>query len=188
MRCFLAVPLRPPALDAAQRTLAQLREHVADVRWARPETLHLTLHFFGAIDDARLADALAAVQPVIRAGRPFEATIDTLGAFPERGWPRVLWLGGSRENAALTALADAVNERLRAAAFAIDERPFHPHATLGRPRAPWSAEARGAWRHAVERGVPESHFTADRVVLFESVTGREAARYAERAVLLLGGA
>ena len=42
MRCFLAVPLREPALGAAQRTLAQLREKVDAVRWTRPETLHIT--------------------------------------------------------------------------------------------------------------------------------------------------
>lgn len=186
MRCFLAVPLRPPALDAAQRTLAQLREHIAGVRWARPETLHVTLHFFGAIEDARVADALAAVQPVTQEAQPFDVAIDTLGAFPERGWPRVLWLGSTGGNAALTGFAAAVRERLRGAAFATDERPFRIHATLGRPREPWPAAARGAWRQAVERGVPEWHFTADRAVLFESVTGREAARYVERALLPLG--
>lgn len=186
MRCFFAVPLRPPALDEAQRTLARLRERVAGVRWARPETLHLTVHFFGSIDDARVADALAAVQPAVQAARPFEVAIDRLGAFPERGWPRVLWLGSSRESDALVAFAGDVSERLRDAAFPVDERPFRAHATLGRPRVPWSAAARDAWQEAVSRGLPESRFTADRAVLFESVTGRDAAVYIERAVLQFG--
>lgn len=181
------MPLRPPALDEAQRTLARLREAVTDVRWARPETLHLTLHFFGSIEDARVADALAAAEPAIRAARPFEVSIDRLGAFPERGWPRVLWLGSSQESAALTALADDVRERLRHASFPVDDRPFRAHATLGRPHVPWPASARDAWRAALSRGVAESRFVADRVVLFESVTGRDAARYVERAVLGLGG-
>src|SRR5207302_530822 len=60
MRCFLAVPLREPALGAAQRTLANLREKVDAVRWTRPETLHITVHFFGNVDDAEFARAVAA--------------------------------------------------------------------------------------------------------------------------------
>lgn len=188
MRCFLAVPLRPPALVAAQQVLRRLRSEVGAVRWARPETLHITLHFFGVIADDRAAAALDAVQPVLDASPPFEVTIDTLGSFPERGRPRVLWLGCSRESEALHRLAGSVRERLRLAAFVLDERPFRAHVTLGRPREPWPREARAAWDEAVSLGVAPQSFVADRVVLFESVTGREAAVYVERAAMLFAGA
>jgi 2'-5' RNA ligase len=187
VRCFLAIPLRPPALDTAQRILARLREDVPAVRWARPETLHLTVHFFGAIDDGRVAAALRAVEPAVAGARPFEVSVGRLGAFPERGWPRVLWLGSTNESAELTAFAADARELLRGAGFPVDERPFRAHATLGRPRVPWPAGARDAWRAAVSGGVPESRFTADRTVLFESKTGREAAVYLERATLPFGG-
>ena len=43
MRCFLAVPARDPTLTVAQQLLGRLRESVVAVRWARPETLHLTV-------------------------------------------------------------------------------------------------------------------------------------------------
>ena len=183
MRCFLAVPLRQPALGAAQALLTALRDEVRDVRWARPETLHLTLHFFGAIDDVRMAAALDAVRPEVQRTRPFEVVIDRLGSFPERGRPRVLWLGGPPENEPLLALAGEVRRRLRGAGFAVEDRPFRTHATLGRPREPWPREQGAAWEHARARGLPPVAFTADRAVLFESVTGREAARYVERALL-----
>ena len=181
VRCFLAVPLRPPALAAAQQVLQRLRSEVDAVRWARAETLHITLHFFGAITDERVAAALAALQPVLTASSPFEVAIDRLGSFPERGRPRVLWLGSSRESAALHALAGSVRHRLRQSAFQVDERPFHAHVTLGRPRESWPREARAAWDEARSLGVAPETFVADRAVLFESVTGREAAVYVERA-------
>lgn len=186
MRCFLAVPLREPALTAAQGLLTALRDQVRDVRWARPETLHLTLHFFGAIDDRRAGAALDAVRPGLERARPFDVVIDRLGSFPERGRPRVLWLGGPPENVALLTLAGDVRQRLREAGFAVEERPFRAHATLGRPRDPWPHEQRVAWEQACARGLPPVAFTADRAVLFESVTGREAARYVERALLPFG--
>lgn len=186
MRCFLAVPLREPALHAAQHTLARLREEVDGVGWARPETLHVTVHFFGGIDDAAVARALAVTRPAAGATSPFEVVLDHLGAFPERGRPRVLWLGGRAPNPALDQLAGAVHARLREAGFAVDDRPFRAHCTLGRPRVPWPRPAREAWELAVARGIAPQRFTADRIVLYESVTGRGGAIYTERAPLPLG--
>lgn len=188
MRCFLAVPLRPPALAAVQQVLQRLRAQVGAVSWARPETLHITLHFFGAIADDRVAAALDAVSPVLSASQPFEVAIDTLGSFPNRGQPRVLWLGSSRESEALHLLAGSVRERLRLSAFAVDERPFRAHVTLGRPREPWPREARVAWDDARSHGVIPATFVADRAVLFESVTGRGAAVYVARAEMRFAGA
>lgn len=188
MRCFLALPLRPPALVEAQRILGRLGADVDAVRWARPETLHITLHFFGVIDDAAVARALAAAGPALESARPIDVTIDELGAFPERGTPRVLFLGSSADNTLLLALAADIHSRLRGAAFVVDERPFRAHATLGRPRDPWPPEARAAWDAARTHGVERSKFTADRAVLYESVTGRGPAEYVERAMLPLAGA
>lgn len=187
MRCFLAVPLRPPALAEAQRTLGRIRTEVDAVRWARPETLHITLHFFGAIDEDRVVAALDATRPVLQASSTFDVTIDSLGSFPDRRRSRVLWLGSSHESAGLHELAAVVRERLRAAIFPIDDRPFRAHVTLGRPRDPWPSEARAAWDHARSQGLQPTTFTADRVVLYESVTGREAAVYVERALVPFAG-
>lgn len=183
MRCFLAVPLRPPALAAAQKVLQGLRAEVDAVRWARAETLHITLHFFGSITDDRVAAALDAVRPALSASPPFEVAIDTLGSFPERGRPRVLWLGSSIDSEALQRLAASVRERLRMSTFPVEERPFRGHVTLGRPREPWPRAARAAWDDTRSRGVAPATFVADRAVLFESVTGREAAVYVERAAI-----
>ncbi|MGH7686133.1 MAG: RNA 2',3'-cyclic phosphodiesterase [Candidatus Dormibacteria bacterium] len=188
MRCFLALPLRPPALAVAQRALERLRAEVDAVRWARPETLHITLHFFGVIDDSALARALTATRPALESARAFDISVDELGAFPERGTPRVLWLGSSADNTLLLALAADIRSRLRGAGFAVEERPFRTHATLGRPRDPWPPEARVAWDAVQTQGVKRSEFLADRAVLYESVTGPGPAQYVERAVLPLGGA
>jgi 2'-5' RNA ligase len=166
--------------------LEQLRSDVPGVRWARPETLHMTLHFFGAIDDDRVTAALDAVRPAFTAATPFEVAMDRLGFFPEHRSPRVLWLGASTDNPPLAALATTVRERLRTAGFAVEARPFRAHATLGRPREPWPRESRAAWDEARARTVMRAAFVADRAVLYESRTGREAAVYVERALLPFG--
>ncbi|HEY6469303.1 MAG TPA: RNA 2',3'-cyclic phosphodiesterase [Candidatus Dormibacteraeota bacterium] len=188
MRCFLAVPLADAGLAAAQRLQGALRANVTDVRWARPETLHLTVHFFGAIDDARVDAALAAVTPIANRSSPFEVVLDRLGAFPPRGTPRVLWLGPTGEIVPLSALALECRDALAAIGFEVEHRAYHPHCTLGRPRTPWRDAARAAWDSAVTAGSAQtvSRFTARRLVLFESRSARGGAVYIEHAVLQLG--
>jgi RNA 2',3'-cyclic 3'-phosphodiesterase len=188
MRCFLAVPLADAGLAAAQRLQSTLREDVTDVRWARPETLHLTVHFFGAIDEERVVPALTAVTPIANRTSPFEVVLDRLGAFPPRGTPRVLWLGPTGEIAALNALALACRDALAAIGFEVEDRAYHPHCTLGRPRTPWPNPARAAWESAVTAAADQTEvrFTALRLVLFESRSAPGGAMYTEHSVLPLG--
>ena len=188
MRCFLAVPLAEPALLDAQRLLATLRERVVQVRWARPETLHVTLHFFGQVTDDEAARALAQVSPVAAHAAPMDLTLDRLGSFPPRGWPRVLWLGSEHESAALSTLAQNCRVALRGAGFEVEHRPFRAHCTLGRPRVPWSSEGRAAWITALSEATPRCVFTADRLVLYESRPAAGGSVYSERVMAPLGSA
>ena len=149
MRCFLAVPITDPALAEAQRLEASLRERITATRWARPETLHLTVHFFGNLEEERALAAVELVRPVAAQTVAFDVELSTLGAFPPRGTPRVLWLGPSRDVAPLTALALECRTVLGSAGFVVEERAYHAHCTLGRPRLAWSAGARAAWTAAV---------------------------------------
>jgi 2'-5' RNA ligase len=183
VRCFLAVPLAEPGLAAAQRLQLGLRERVADVRWTRPETLHLTVHFFGQIDDTRVTTALDVVGPVASRTRPFEVVLDRLGTFPPRGMPRVLWLGPSRDVVPLTVLALECRTVLGAAGFEVDARRYNPHCTFGRPRLPWSPAARTAWDVTVAGIHDAITFTASRLVLYESRPAPGGAVYTEYASL-----
>jgi RNA 2',3'-cyclic 3'-phosphodiesterase len=188
MRCFLAVPLAAPALGEAQRLQATLRERVADVRWARPETLHITVHFFGEIAAAQAAEAIDAVRPVAQSTRAFDIELHPLGAFPPRGSPRVLWLGPAHDIPALTAFAGACATALRDAGFEVESRPYRAHCTLGRPRLPMSDAARTAWAASVAEPRATLRFTARRLVLFESRSMPGGAVYTEVAVVGLAPA
>lgn len=183
MRCFLAVPLAEPGLAAAGRLQLELRERITDVRWARPETFHLTVHFFGAIDEERAAAALEVVMPIAARTVAFGITLDLLGTFPSRGSPRVLWLAPGHDVAPLTALAAECWAALAGAGFNVEDRRYHAHCTLGRPRTPWSDSARAAWTTAANADQPEMRFTASRLVLFESRSAPGGAVYVERSSL-----
>src|SRR4029077_3261232 len=163
VRCFLAVPMAEPALAATQRLQVQLRDRVPGVRWARPETLHLTVHFFGQIDEDHASMAIELVTPIADRRAAFAVALDRLGAFPERGIPRVLWLGPARDIAPLTSLALECRTVLATAGFDVEDRRYHAHCTLGRPRNPWSADARVAWAAATAGDQVNAAFTASRL-------------------------
>lgn len=160
---------------------------VDGVRWAPPETLHLTVHFFGEMGPDRVAAAIDSVAPVVARIAPFDVELRRLGAFPSRGTPHVLWLGPTAEIAALSALAVDCRAAFRAAGFDVESRPYQPHCTLGRPRTPWNEPARQAWEAVSAEPLSMMGFCATRVVLYESRTAPGGAVYTEHTSLLLAG-
>jgi 2'-5' RNA ligase len=93
--------------------------------------------------------------------QPFRIGFGGLGAFPARGAPRVLYLDVMTGMSAAIDLHDRVSDRLARAGVGRDERPFHPHLTLGRWRE--SRHPIGRGRHTTSRGLE-----VDRVALFQS--------------------
>lgn len=133
VRAFVALDLEARVREAAAELVERLRPEVRGARWARPETLHLTLRFLGPATPAqleRLSPALAAAAAQCPVST---AAVAGLGTFPESGRPRVLWLGLDLPTPIL-ALQQACERAAEEAGFAPSDRPFRPHLTLARFR------------------------------------------------------
>ena len=135
------------ALAAASATLGTQAAGLP-VAWVAPENFHITLKFFGGVDEARLPALIDALRATAVDRGPFDLEITGLGAFPSVSRPRVLWAGAEEGAAALGALALAVDDAVAPLGFPREERPFTAHVTLARVReprrAPGLAEALGA--------------------------------------------
>lgn len=134
MRLFVALELPDQARAAAAGVIAELKAAGVDVKWVRPENLHLTLKFLGeAPDDAApsLGDALESALAGLAAP---QLGLAGCGAFPRPSSPNVIWLGLAGETRALAELAGAVEDALGPLGFPPEERPFTAHLTLGRVR------------------------------------------------------
>lgn len=105
----------------------QTKHLTANVRWQHRADLHLTLHFLGMVDAARL-DALQAMGDGISSS-PFELMLDQIGHWPR---PRVLWCGPTSPPGELLDLHRLLGEGLAALGLPIETRPFRPHVTLAR--------------------------------------------------------
>jgi len=137
MRLFFALW---PAPEVAEQ-LAGLARCVADQFGGKPsrqETLHLTLAFLGDVPDHQVT-LLTQTARRIRAAS-LALNIDRLGYWPRK---QLLWAGETSPCAALGQLADALQQALSEAGFALPGRrpTFSPHITLVRdfPQARESA-------------------------------------------------
>jgi 2'-5' RNA ligase len=135
VRCFFALELGPAARDAAGALLRALRrrDERGNVRWVRPEALHVTLRFLGEVETARLGALVQAVAAEAADVAPFDLSLGELAAFPSPRRPRVVALSLAPE-APLHAAAQAVERGVVAAGFPPEARGFRGHLTLGRTR------------------------------------------------------
>ncbi len=97
----------------------------------RRDTLHLTLAFLGDLSSDRVAEARRVADAIV--APQFDLVLDRLGYWRHN---RILWAGGVLPRGfppvtpPLTFVAATLSERLRAAGFALDARPFVAHMTL----------------------------------------------------------
>lgn len=137
IRAFLAADPPREVLDEIDRIQDRLRKAIqGDIRWVRPEGIHLTLKFFGAISESDVANISQAVKNTTSDVKPFTLGIRRVGAFPDVKRPRVLWLGMDGDVEILIRLQKKVDAELQTYGFEKEERSFKPHLTLARIREP----------------------------------------------------
>lgn len=161
LRAFVAIEIPEGPKAGVVDLIRRLRAHVDEgIRWVREDSLHLTLRFLGRTDPATLESLREPLAAAARACPPLTMRVRGVGTFPERGRPRVLWVGLDMPRAAF-ALQEACETMAVAAGFAPETRSFQPHLTLGR----WKE---GGRRAALPEDVDLGSGIVDRLVLFRS--------------------
>ena len=133
IRAFIAIELD----EAMRRHMAEAQERLRragrlPVRWARPDSAHVTLKFLGEVEPEAVSRIAGAVAQAAGAAKPFHVGFGAIGAFPSPRSARIMWLGLTGETAALSDLRDAVESFVTPLGFPAEARPFTPHVTLAR--------------------------------------------------------
>ena len=132
-RLFIAVEVSPEARAELATAQQRLKRGDFPVKWVTPESIHLTLHFLGNLDAARLTAVHSRLaEPLATA--PFVLSLGDLGTFPTSGPPKILWIAVRDGRQELAAIHRELGVRLRASGVPIEDRPFSPHLTLARVR------------------------------------------------------
>jgi 2'-5' RNA ligase len=135
IRSFLAIELTEGLRTKLSELLERLQKGAqftgAHPTWVKPASVHLTLKFFGQIDEAQIASLGTLLEPVARRHSPLTVRVKGLGVFPSPRAPRVLWVG-VRKAGSLHDLQEDVESTLAAAGWPEEDRDFSPHLTLAR--------------------------------------------------------
>jgi len=140
MRGFIAIQLPKEIKDILAGIQDDLKQAQADVKWVKPQNIHLTLNFLGEIDEdltkkiQKIIDQIAGKNPC------FSLCLNQLGAFPKLLTPRVIWINLTNEKPVLV-IARELKMRLREIGLAQESRKFSTHITLGRVRSGLNQEA-----------------------------------------------
>ena len=129
MRIFVGIDLDPEVRAKIARFLEGVRGFAPDVRWVRPESLHVTLKFIGE----QRAELVDAIRESLRKldSKPMEIRFAGYGFFPTPKSPRVFWIG-IQAGVELGGLAAHVDNVTSALGIPHEERAFSPHLTLAR--------------------------------------------------------
>jgi 2'-5' RNA ligase len=180
VRVFIAAEIPPTIHEALAALMGELKKEIPGPRWVRPQGIHLTLRFLGEVaqsDLARLGDELARRVP--GSVDPFTVGLEGLGVFPEKGRPRVLWVGLAEPGGGLMKLQSIVEGAVEAAALPgvkKEERPYRPHLTLARfgEGRPPSGLAQAL---SARQGHSWGRFEVSSICLFQSLLKPGGAEY-----------
>jgi 2'-5' RNA ligase len=182
VRLFVAVDPDVAARAAISASVTRLREQAEcrqaglsrRVTWVAERNLHLTVHFLGEIDDARVPGLQSALARPLGV-EPAEVGFGGWGVFPSHGPPRVIWIGAIDGLSPLERAHAVLGERLTELGLGSLIRRFSPHLTVGRVKAPVG----GGLRELVAGGnVPvAARCTVTRCTLYRSRLSADGATY-----------
>jgi RNA 2',3'-cyclic 3'-phosphodiesterase len=132
MRIFIGIDLDPEVRVRIARFLEGVQGFAPEARWARPESLHITLKFIGEQPPERveaISERLRRVE-----GSALEVHSGGYGFFPTAKAPRVFWIG-IEAGPQLAELAEKIDKAVAELGISREDRSFSPHLTLARAGA-----------------------------------------------------
>jgi RNA 2',3'-cyclic 3'-phosphodiesterase len=186
IRAFLAIDLPESYQTGLTAVQDYLRKSGADVRWVAVDNIHLTLKFFGDIEENRVETLIATASRITRITPAFTLGVQGVGAFPGPRSPRVIWLGLTGQTDILGRLVQELEMAFAPLGFPPEKRKFAPHLTLGRVRSSQGREALSRFLQSVP--LPDfTEFQVGNLVLYRSTLRPQGALYTPLNQIALGG-
>jgi 2'-5' RNA ligase len=182
IRAFLAI--EPP--EEILREIAVIQNRLRkllpmDIRWVKPDGMHLTLKFLGDVPEKDVLNISSAAGEAASSIGPLGFSVSGLGVFPDNKRPRVVYLELKGDTDKLTSFQKRLESVLAGIGFPEEKRPFRAHLTLGRVKS-----ARGTAELAKELEKSDTYtagqFVATELCLFKSDLTPKGAIYTKLAV------
>ncbi|HAH23726.1 MAG TPA: RNA 2',3'-cyclic phosphodiesterase [Prolixibacteraceae bacterium] len=175
-RLFIGVPIQ------SERAMHLVQDWSADpllnrnrMVWTKPYNWHITFFFLGATPESQLAILQQLINDAFNDAQSITGQLTGVGVFPEKGKPRILWMGLENLQPLLASYGLLENLLLKNG-FHFDPKPLKPHLTLARIK---SLSDRPSLELLLNQYKSYHFATAEinRVTLFESVSSKAGIIY-----------
>ena len=170
MRVFVALDIPQKTKDNLERSQNQFSELSNGGNFVAKDNFHITLHFLGNVAETDLIFVQSAMDQIADLPAP-EIAVTQFALLRASD----IVCAKLRQNPQLTALHDALGEKLETSGFEVEHRAYRPHVTLIRNKSfvlPFSEVTKSV-------KVYNMPFVATNVVLYESVFGEQGVSYRE---------
>jgi RNA 2',3'-cyclic 3'-phosphodiesterase len=136
IRIFFAIALDDGLRQQIGKYLVTLKKAAKThgIRWSKPENLHVTLQFLDNVKSQDLPVLLNRVR-VNLSSPPFSFSFTSPRLYPSPYRPRVIVLDVAPQDT-LANLSRLIGESIAALGYAIEDKPYRAHLTLGRVKQP----------------------------------------------------
>ena len=89
IRSFIAIELPQEIIETIKKLQEHLRNYGLNIRWMRPENMHLTLKFLGNITQKDIVPITGVLKTAADTTEPFHLRGQGLGIFPAINRPQI---------------------------------------------------------------------------------------------------
>jgi 2'-5' RNA ligase len=133
MRTFLAFEIDEEVMKKVLALTGRLKSIDRSVRWVKPENSHVTIHFFGEIEESNIQRIRGIIKDACTGIEPIPVEMSGISAFPSLERARVIWYG-VHDDGRLNTVYGKVYDALKGTDIVekLERRPYTPHLTAGR--------------------------------------------------------
>ncbi len=135
LRCFIAIDIPDQIKKDICELIEIFKKYDMDVKWVSYENLHITLKFLGNTFGDLIPKISDILGNILLPFEPFYIKIYSVGVFPNRKHPRVVWVG-IKDSEILIQLQEDIEKSMALLGYQKEDRKFQPHLTVGRVRSP----------------------------------------------------
>ncbi len=161
MRLFLAIPIDTHAQQQIQKAFAPVQRDYPQFRWVPPSNYHVTLHFFGEVEDEKTLI------------KPIEELVFDISEFPLFSLHGGVFIGKNisvyfklYRTKQLKTLVERINGRFAQNIY--PTREYIPHITIARTHIP-SKQQYYHMKKKIEQIEDEVRFPVDHIALYQSI-------------------
>lgn len=176
MRTFAAIELPEPVKASLGSLSQRLRKSGAKASWVTPERMHLTLRFYGDLQEDAIAALRAFLREKLRGLGTFSLNIEGAGAFPSARKPAVVWAGIHPVEEPVLQVQRVTEAAAGAIGLVPERKSFTPHITLARIRQAESADTLSQFLNR-EQAFTGGAFPVSNVALWSSTLTPQGPMY-----------